>query len=395
MSTSEKHKIREAITRRAGQMGFEAVSFVSADKLPTERCYQEWLAEGRHAGMGYMENHQPLRVDPAQMEPGTKSVVVMLTNYHQPLDLLDEGLRICRYAQGEDYHDRLWERMRELAAFIHAETGVEVATRPAVDTAPLLERDLARIAGLGWVGKNAMLIREGLGSFTFISEILIDMDLGEDSQEAPDRCGSCTRCIDACPTGAIAAPRLIDARRCISYLTIELRGPIPRGLRPLVGDHLFGCDICQEVCPWNRKAPVSDDPDHQTRPVYRQLKPIDLLGFDIQRYAEVFQKSAMRRAKLRGLKRNAAVVVGNTGDVEDVEPLFEYLVDEPEELVRGHIAWAIGRLGGSEDVGLLTDILDGEDEPFVRDELQWSIDKLEAKSTTLTGEAETWTTNAR
>lgn len=377
---SEKEHLRRAIRAQAEDLGFEAVAFISATKLPTERAYQEWLSEGRHGSMGYLENYQDLRVDPAEMEPGSKSVVVMLSNYFQPLDLLEEGLRICRYAQGDDYHKELWARMRKLAAFIHAESGADVATRPAVDTAPLLERALARQAGLGWVGKNALLIRQGLGSFTFISEILIDIDLGQPTEEAPDRCGSCSRCLDACPTGAIVAPRIIDARRCISYLTIELRGPIPRRLRPLIGDYLFGCDICQDVCPWNDDAPVSDDELHQTRPVYRQLAPIDLLGFDHDRYVEVFRKSAMKRAKLRGLKRNAAVVVGNTGSVDDVELLLEHLAGEEEPLVRGHIAWAVGRLGRPEHSRRLRELSEGEEAPFVRDELQFAICQLEGQS---------------
>lgn len=376
VNNEERQQLRAAIADRAGQMGFEAVEFVPAEKLPTERAYLEWLAEGRQGKMGYLDNHRNLRVDPGQMEPGTKSVVVMLTNYRQPLDTLDGGLRIARYAQGEDYHDELWDRMRQLAAFIHAETGAEVATRPAVDTAPLLERDLARIAGIGWVGKNAMLIRQGLGSYTFISEILVDLDLGRDVEQAPDRCGSCSRCIDACPTAAIAAPRLIDSRRCISYLTIELRGPIPRRLRPLIGDHLFGCDICQEVCPWNGDGPVSDDQSHRTRDVYRRLSPIDLLGFDMRDYQRVFQKSAMKRAKLRGLKRNAAVVVGNTGDQTQVWTLIDHLESEPEALVRGHIAWAIGRLGEVEHVDWLEILLDEEGELFVQEELRNAIEHL-------------------
>jgi epoxyqueuosine reductase len=375
----EKKQIRHGIAAEARRLGFEAASFVSATKLPTERAYQEWLCEGRHGSMDYLEKYGPLRVDPAKMEPGTKSVVVLLTNYHQPLDLLEGGLRIARYAHGDDYHDEIWDRMRELAAFIHAETGAEVATRPAVDTAPLLERDLARVAGLGWVGKNAMLIRQGLGSYTFISEILIGVDLGEEVEDAPQRCGTCTRCLDACPTGAIVAPRVIDARRCISFLTIELRGPIPRRLRPLIGDHLFGCDVCQEVCPWNRDAPVSEEPSHQTRPVYRSLQPIDLLEFDHDRYVEVFRKSAMKRAKLPGLKRNAAVVVGNTGSEEDVERLLESLYTEEEPLVRGHVAWAIGRLGTKAHREWLEAALAHEEEPFVRDELTWAMGELTAR----------------
>ncbi len=380
MRLEEKQVLRGAIEGRARELGFDAVAFVSAQKLPSGRAYREWLREGRHGEMGYLENYQELRVDPAKMEPGTKSVVVMLSNYRQPIDLLDGGLRICRYAQGDDYHKELWKRMRELAAFIHSESGADVATRPAVDTAPLLERDLARQAGLGWVGKNALLIRQGLGSFTFISEILVDIDLGADVEEAPDRCGICTRCLDACPTGAIVAPRVIDARRCISYLTIELRGPIPRRLRPLIGDYLFGCDICQDVCPWNREAPVSEDELHLTRPVYRELAPLDLLSFDHDRYVEVFRKSAMKRAKLRGLKRNAAVVVGNTGSAEDVEPLLSYLRQEEEPLVRGHIAWAIGELGDPSVGDELRQILVQESEPFVCEEIQFSINAIDRRA---------------
>ena len=367
---AETDLLRHAIEGRARELGFDAISFIAAEKLPTERAYQEWLQEGRHGEMDYLERYQELRVDPAMMEPGTKSVIVLLTNYRQPLDLLEGGLRIARYAHGDDYHKELWSRMRELAAFVHAESGADVATRPAVDSAPLLERDLARSAGLGWVGKNAMIIRQGLGSFTFISEILVDLELGEEVEEAPDRCGSCSRCLDACPTGAIVAPRIIDARRCISYLTIELRGPIPRRLRPLIGDHLFGCDICQDVCPWNSEEIFSDDPTHQTRPEYRKLAPIDLLSFDHDRYVEVFRKSSMKRAKLRGLKRNAAVVVGNSGDSSQVERLLEYFSTEPEPLVRGHIVWAIGRLGSGSQIGMLERLGAGESEPFVVDELK-------------------------
>ncbi len=367
---AEKDLLRDSIESRAQELGFDAISFIPAERLPTERAYQEWLREGRHGEMDYLERYQDLRVDPGMMEPGTKSVIVLLTNYRQPLDLLEGGLRIARYAHGDDYHKELWGRMRELAAFVHAESGADVATRPAVDSAPLLERDLARSAGLGWVGKNAMIIRQGLGSFTFISEILVDLDLGEEVEEAPDRCGSCSRCLNACPTGAIVAPRIIDARRCISYLTIELRGPIPRRLRPLIGDHLFGCDICQDVCPWNSEEVLSDDPTHQTRSVYRKLSPIDLLSFDHDRYVEVFRKSSMKRAKLRGLKRNAAVVVGNSGDSSQVERLLEYFSIEQEPLVRGHIVWAIGRLGSEEQIERLEGLGVNEAEPFVVDELK-------------------------
>ncbi|TXD32630.1 tRNA epoxyqueuosine(34) reductase QueG [Lujinxingia vulgaris] len=369
----ERGALRQAIEAEAARLGFEACAIVPAERLPTARAYQEWLSEGRHGAMHYMENHQPLRVDPRVLEPGTRSVIVLLSNYRQPTDRFEGGLRVASYAHGDDYHDFLWDRMRALAAFVHNETGVEVATRPAVDSAPLLERDLARMAGLGWVGKNALLIRQGLGSFTIISEVLVGLDLGEPAEPAADRCGRCTRCLDACPTGAIIAPQVIDARRCISYLTIELRGPIPRRLRPLIGDHLFGCDICQTVCPWNRRAPLSDDEGFAPREAYRTLSPLELLSFDHPRYVETFRRSPMKRAKLGGLKRNAAVVVGNTGSPDEVPALIACLEREDDSVVRGHIAWALGRLGGAQAAAALRDALAGESDPMVLDEIRVAL----------------------
>ncbi|RAL24758.1 tRNA epoxyqueuosine(34) reductase QueG [Lujinxingia litoralis] len=372
-NAQERAQLREAIDQEARRLGFSACAVIPAERLPSARSYQEWLREGRHGSMDYMEKYQPLRVDPRVLEEGTTSVVVLLTNYHQGSDRFEGGLRVARYAHGDDYHDFLWDRMRELAAFIHAETGVEVATRPAVDSAPLLERDLARMAGLGWVGKNALLIRQGLGSFTIISEILVAMDLGERARSAADRCGRCTRCLDACPTGAIVSPHIIDARRCISYLTIELRGPIPRRLRPLIGDHVFGCDICQTVCPWNRRAPMSEDPGFSPREAYRTLSPMELLGFDHARYVEVFRRSPMKRAKLAGLKRNAAVVVGNSGERRHVAQLGSYMAAEESALVRSHIAWALGRLGGELAIEALREARVRESEPAVLEEIEHAL----------------------
>lgn len=369
-----KEELRVRIRAEAIRLGFQEVAFIEARKLPGERAYQEWLREGRQGEMSYLENHQALRVDPREMEPGTRSVIVLLVNYYQERDLLESGLRIARYAQGDDYHKELWKRMRSLAAFVHAEAGVDVASRPAVDSAPLLERDLARAAGLGWIGKNALLIRPARGSFTFISEILVDLDLSEEVEPVPDRCGSCSRCIDRCPTGAIIAPRIIDARRCISYLTIELRGPIPRRLRALIGDYLFGCDLCQDVCPWNRKAVPTEDPSFQTRAEYQELAPRELLFFDHDRYVEVFRGSAVKRAKLTGLKRNAAVVVGNTGSEEELHHLERAFAQEEEPLVRGHIAWAIGEIGRRSGSGkaqkILARLAEEEREEYVCEELR-------------------------
>jgi epoxyqueuosine reductase len=372
--------ISERIFDKARSLGFDRAAVVPAASLPHGEAYDTWLIEGRHGEMAYMENYVELRKDPRVLEPGTRSCVVLLKNYRAGSDVLDGGLRIARYAQGEDYHEVLRARMLELAAFIHAETGADVATRPAVDTAPLLERDLALAAGLGWIGKNAMLIHPEIGSYTFIAEILIDLDLEASHTRVPDRCGTCSRCLDACPTGAIVSPYIIDARRCISYLTIELRGPIPRSLRPLIGDHLFGCDICQAVCPWNRKAPVTTDPAFEPRLAYKALSPLDVLSLDHERYVEVFRKSAMKRAKLTGLKRNAAVVIGNRGDASVIGVLGERLEQEPEPLVRGHIAWALGRLanleGGAGAAAVLEDARLREKDPYVLEEIAEALSEL-------------------
>ncbi|MFW5966506.1 MAG: tRNA epoxyqueuosine(34) reductase QueG [Persicimonas sp.] len=370
--------LRDDILERAEQLGFDRAAIVPAKRLAHGDQYLEWLAEGRHGKMGYLDRYHELRVDPKVMEEGTKSAVVLLKNYYREADKLAGGLRIARYAHGDDYHDVLWDRMRELASFIHAESGADVATRPATDTAPLLERDLAALAGLGWVGKNAMLINPEIGSFTFIAEVLVDLELEATHEPVADRCGTCSACIDACPTDAIVSPGVIDARRCISYLTIELRGPIPRGLRPLVGDHVFGCDICQAVCPWNSKAEPTDDEKFQTREKYRGLTPEELVCFEIQDYIEYFSKSAMKRAKLRGLKRNAAVVIGNTGDASSVPMLRERLLEEEdEELVRGHLAWALGAIGGDAAKEALEEARRAESDAYVLEEIRAAIARIQ------------------
>lgn len=362
------------ILARAHELGFERAAIVPAGRLQHAEQYLEWLKEGRHGAMNYLDRHHELRVDPTRMEAGTRSVIVLLKNYYREADLLGGGLRIARYAHGDDYHDTLWARMRELAAFIHAETGADCGTRPATDTAPLLERDLAALAGLGWVGKNAMLINPEIGSFSFIAEVLVNLDLEPTHSMIPDRCGTCSKCIDACPTNAIISPGVIDARRCISYLTIELRGPIPRALRPLIGDHIFGCDICQVVCPWNSKAEPTQDASFQTREIYRSLTPQKLLCFELADYVEYFSKSAIKRAKLVGLRRNAAVVIGNAADPSAAGLLRQRLLhDEPEPLVRGHIAWALGQLGGAQARSALNAAERTEADAYVLEEVRAAL----------------------
>jgi epoxyqueuosine reductase len=373
--------LTDNIRRRARELGFDRAAIAPAKRLRHADQYLEWLREGRHGAMDYLDRYHEQRSDPSKMDEGwAKSAVVLLKNYYHDSDKLAGGCRIARYAHGDDYHDVLWDRMRELASYIHAETGVDVATRPATDTAPLLERELAELSGLGWVGKNAMLINPEIGSFVFLAEVLVDMELEPSHEPVPDRCGTCSRCIDACPTGAIVSPQVIDARRCISYLTIEKRGPIPRELRPLIGDYLFGCDICQDVCPWNSHAVETDDEAFGTREAYRDLTPAELLGFEMSDYVEYFSKSAMKRAKLQGLKRNAAVVLGNTGGPDALEALAERHESEEDPLVRGHIAWAMGRIGTRRAARLLGEAADRETDSYGLEEIRYARENLRDSS---------------
>jgi epoxyqueuosine reductase len=258
---------------------------------------------------------------------------------------------VASYAWGSDYHDLLLPRLDQLAASLKAITGpgngTAIAHRAYVDTGPILERELGARAGLGFVGKNTNLIHPRLGSWFFLGELLLPFELtasAASSKGAGDTCGRCTRCLDACPTGAFAAPYLLDARRCISYLTIELKGPIPRELRPLMGNRIFGCDICQEVCPWNRRfAKPSAEPAFQPRPGAIGPLLLDLMALDDEGFRQRFRGSPIKRAKRRGLLRNVAVALGNWGNPSAIPALAQALHDV-EPLIRGHAAWAMGRI---------------------------------------------------
>lgn len=362
--------LADNIRNKASELGFAQVGIVPIPKPATVPQLEQWIAEGRHGEMDYLEKWHEIRIGEQDLEPGMSTAIVVWANYHRPVAVTETGWRLARYALGDDYHDILRDRLRALGSFIHAETGATVGTRPAVDTAPILERDLARAAGLGWVGKNTMLIDTELGSYGFLAELYVDCEIPTAAPAPrPDRCGTCTACIDACPTGAIVAPHVLDARRCISYLTIELRGPIPRSMRPLIGDHLFGCDICQEVCPWNRGAPETEDDAFRQRDAYNHFELADLVRFPHYWYAEVFRRSAIKRAKYRGLLRNAAVVLGNRANPADVDALAFALRDNDEPLVRGHVAWALGEIGTSEAQSALAGAATLEQDPYVLDEI--------------------------
>ena len=376
--------VGEEIVAEARRLGFDLVGIARATPPATADRYRAWLERGYHGEMAYLARPDAVagREDLARIQPGVRSVVTVGTNYYTlpiPPELRDDPARgvIASYAWGEDYHDVLAPRLRQLGAFVETQMGTEVAHRAYVDTGPVLERDLAAGAGLGFVGKNTNLIHPGLGSWLFLGELLLTADLGERQPLASEgTCGRCNRCLEACPTGALVAPYVLDARRCISYLTIELKGPIPRDLRPGIGNRIFGCDICQEVCPWNRRfARRTAQAAFQPQPDAIAPHLLELLALSDEGFRQRFRGSPVKRAKRRGLLRNAAVAAGNWGDPVAVPALAKALGDG-EPLVRGHAAWALGRIGSDKGLRALERALAAEQDAWVREEMALSLQRL-------------------
>jgi epoxyqueuosine reductase len=313
---SAEPAVREGFrTRLEGQaygLGFDLVGVTDLGVPDTVSHFDAWLEAGHHASMEYMARGAELRRDARRPHPGATHAIVVGMHYGGGTP----SGPVARYARGDDYHEVMRERLRGFVPWLEAELGVTVDARPYVDSGPLLERDLARRAGLGWFGKNTMLINPQQGSMFFLGVLVVNVALPVDAPFEADRCGSCTRCLDACPTQAFVAPRVLDAGRCISYLTIEHRGEMAEELKPLVGEWLYGCDVCQEVCPWNVSfARAVREPAFAARAVLagkdaRTLAE-ELLVMEDAAYREAFRGSAMKRAKLAGLKRNARVVLRN------------------------------------------------------------------------------------
>ena len=322
-----------------------------------------------------MHRHQALRTDSRGLLPGARTVIALAAAYPSMREEPAWPESIARYALGDDYHDVLRGRLRLLADFVRAESGAEVNDRPAIDSAPILERNVAVDAGLGWLGKSSMVIHQQRGSWTLLSELVVDIDIDPDHTTHPDRCGRCTRCIDQCPTGAIVAPYQVDARKCISYLTIELRGPIPRGLRRAVGNHLFGCDICQSVCPWNSRGDHAVMQELQVRPEVAKTTAMSVLRMSQEEFSQVFRGSAIKRTKRRGLARNAAVVLGNSGDSDMVPLLAQVLLGHDEPLVRGHAAWALGVFNTGSARAALRQACTREQDSYVEEEIRFALEE--------------------
>jgi epoxyqueuosine reductase len=368
---------KSALLAEARRQGFELVGMAPATPAETRAAYEEWLAAGHAADMQYLARDPARRADPRRVWPETGSVLVVGLNYHtwepEPEERADP-LRgqFARYALGDDYHEVLVERLKAVLAWAEQAGGGEVRGRHYVDTGPLLERDLAARAGLGWFGKNTCILNREQGSYFFLGALLLNVELPPDTPTTA-HCGTCTRCQTACPTGAFVAPYVLDARRCISYLTIELRGPLPRELRPLIGNWVFGCDLCQEVCPWNRKAAPGTEERFSPRFALQSPELIPLLELTQEEFSATFRRSAVKRTKRRGLLRNVCVALGNSGDPAAIPPLTRALHHE-EPLVRGHAAWALGQLGGAAAVAALDAALGLEDDDWVREELRAALD---------------------
>ncbi len=368
------------IVEQAKSLGFDLCGVVRAEKFPELERTPEWLARGYAGEMKYLAD--PRRCDPQSAMPGIQSAIVGLLNYNteRPLSTdpalpIDDGKRsgwISRYAWGDDYHELLRERLDALVESLRERFTGPFEARAYVDTGPVQERVLAKYAGLGWLGKNTLLLNQMLGSFFFLGVILTTLDLeptlGVNELPPPDLCGNCRRCLDACPTQAFVEPYVMDARKCISYLTIELRGPIPEEFRELMGNHVFGCDICQDVCPWNRRAPIVTIPQFQPR-VFpspeknrtgASLPPQDeslylprlewLLGLSEPDFRELFRGSPIKRTKWRGLLRNACIALGNSGlrpdmaDQGQIRVLLDRLAASEDRVLAESAQWALSRI---------------------------------------------------
>jgi epoxyqueuosine reductase len=409
--------------KEARALGFSLVGICDAVPSTYAPFYEDWVRRELHGAMSYLARPDALarRADLRGTMADVRSVLVVADEYFQddPPGVPGDPSRgvIARYARGEDYHDHMKGRLEELLGLLRVEVrsrGMEPELRGLayVDTGPILERELAQRAGMGWFGKNTMLLHPKRGSYFFLGVLLLNVELPADAPFEADRCGTCRACLDACPTGALlgvdrnGAP-VMDARRCISYLTIELKGPIPREFRPGLGNRIFGCDICQEVCPWNRKfAEPASESAYRARPRASKVDGesemgggppggssdtdgpflLDLMGLSDDEFATRFSGSPIKRAKRRGLLRNVAVALGNWGDRKAV-PVLARALDDPEPLVRGHAAWALGEIlssvgipgdGGFEVAEVLLFRLNEEEDLWVEEEIEAALTGLGA-----------------
>lgn len=368
----DKATLTQRLKEKSRELGFSLAGVTSPDAPDHLDIYKNWLRLGRHGEMHYLENERESerREDPKRILPDCKSVLVLGIPYDDPENLgqpkAGEG-RIAAYAWGKDYHVELRPRLKAIVEYAEELVGHSIPNRWYADSGPLLERELGQRAGLGWIGKNSMLINPNKGSYFLLAEILLGIELVFDNPITVDHCGSCRRCINACPTDCILEDRTLDATRCISYLTIELKGPIPEDLRPKMGDWIFGCDICQMVCPWNERfaEPKGDPAFTRSRPTILSEE----IKLSTSEFNKKFKTSPVKRTKRRGYLRNVSVALGNAAQNAGVEALSGALADN-EALVRGHAVWALGQVGSEEASDALKKATVKENDPRVLKEIQ-------------------------
>lgn len=369
-------QVTRLVKQRGIELGFDLIGIAPVQTPPTFPHYERWLSFGFHGTMSYMERRKSERADVRSLLPDAKAVIVGAVSYFVPekpaMSPAEPVGQVSRYAWGLDYHRVLLSKLDALLSYLKALLGEWVKGKAYVDTGPILERDFAVQAGLGWFGKNTCLINPKLGSYLFLGELVVNVPLIPDEPFSRSHCGKCVRCIVACPTGALIAPYQLDARRCISYLTIELRGSIPRDLRPLIGTWVFGCDICQEVCPWNRKAKPTGEEAFKPRP-WAALELLDLLRLSEDEFRERFRLSPLKRAKRSGLVRNACVAVGNLREARAVPLLANLLFNDTDPIVREHAAWALGQIATEDAVEALRKAILVEKDETVRQEIVLSL----------------------
>lgn len=349
--------MKEAIRERAKELGFNDCRFTTAETPASGSKLQQWLGEGMHGEMGYLERNAPKRLDPQQVLPGAKSIITLAVSYARGDTHSEAGAEGCRgggsrstapsgfvarYARYDDYHKVIGERLKSLTQFVDHVSGATARSLWYIDTGPILERDLAQRSGIGFIGKHTNLISRKMGNWLFLSEILTTVDLKPDAPEK-NRCGSCSCCMTACPTAAIKAPFQLDARRCISYLTIELKGAIPIELRPAVGNRIFGCDDCLAVCPWNRFAGEAHMMKEHQRSDLDTPDLMALLDLDDAGFKRRFAGSPIYRLKRKGLLRNVYVALGNVAD-ESILPALEKAAGNLDPVLSEHAGWAINQI---------------------------------------------------
>ncbi|TWT75921.1 Epoxyqueuosine reductase [Posidoniimonas polymericola] len=373
-SAGRRHSLTARLKRQAEQLGFAYAGVCPAVRPPGADHLDDWLEAGYAGQMSYLADRRHAYEHPSHVLDGCRSVMMLAMSYRTvaPANPGPGQARVSRYAWGDaDYHDLIRNRLHRLADALRQEVP-EAQTRCVVDTAPLLERDFARLAGLGWIGKNTLLLTKPDGSWFFLAALLTDVELDYDAPMEASHCGTCTACLDACPTDAFPQPGVLDASRCISYLTIELRDQVPVELRPGMGDWLFGCDVCQDVCPWNRRSPESPLASFSPQPGANPIELAPLFALDEAGFRQRFRKTPLWRAHRRGLLRSAAIVLGNTQPAGGVELLRTGLHDN-EPIVRGASAWALGQYASDSARAALSERASVETDAGVQTEIDAAL----------------------